>query len=341
MSDIHVGKLSPDRMNALIAGRLGASDSRIIMGPGAGLDFGVTDCGNGRVMAIAEEPIFPAAGLRLEMMGEFTVHIGASDVAVSGIRPEFMTYSLLLPPGTPVEETEKIIQKISDTAKSLDIAIVGGHTGWYSAVSLPIVGGITVWGFAGKDEWVSPGGARPGDALLMTKGPAIEAAALLGVLYSQKDTPLPPETVSALLGRVSQITVVEDALTAWAAGGVHAMHDATEGGVYGGMWEMKNAAGAGLEAVLSRDMVPADIQALADYLSFDPWTVISEGTLLAAVSPGSVEAVRAAWSKKGIKSEVVGTFTDGRSSLVRDGRETGFPEPETDPFWNLFDNALK
>ncbi len=341
MSNSHVGKLTPDKMNALIENRLGASGDSLILGPGAGLDFGVLDCGNGMVMAIAEDPIFPAAGLPLEMMGEFTVHIGASDVAVSGIKPSFMTYSLLLPPGTPVEETEKIIQKISDTAKALDIAIAGGHTGWYSAVSLPIVGGITVWGFAPKDKWVSPGGAQPGDLLLMTKGPAIEAAALLGVLYSQKETPLPRETLESLAGRVSQITVVEDALTAWEAGGVHAMHDATEGGVYCGMWEMKNASGAGLEARLSRDMVPADIQALADYLRFDPWAAISEGTLLAAVSPESAGAVREAWSRKGIDSYVLGTFTEGKTSLVTDGRETAFREPEADPFWNLFDNALK
>ena len=51
----------------------------------------MVDIGNDRVMAIAEDPIFPAPNLPLEIMGWFTVHIGASDVAVTGITPQFMT----------------------------------------------------------------------------------------------------------------------------------------------------------------------------------------------------------------------------------------------------------
>ncbi len=339
MNNVHVGKLTPDKMNALIKNRLGASDPRIVLGPGAGMDFGVLDLGGGRFMAVAEDPIFPAAGLPLEMMGEFTVHIGASDVAVSGIKPEFMTYSLLLPPGTGVEETERLIEKISDTAKALDIAVAGGHTGWYSAVALPIVGGITVWGFG--EKYISPGGARPGDALLMTKGPAIEAAALLGVLYSGKKTPLPQTVMDRLAERVKQITVVEDALTACSAGDVHAMHDATEGGVYTGMWEMKNASGLSLRASLSDDMVPEDIRSLAEYLDFDPWAVISEGTLLCACAPDSADSVRAAWKEKGIESAVLGTFVCGEDVFEMNGRPQPFRIPETDPFWDLFDNAVK
>lgn len=337
MNKNHVGKLSPDKMNALVENRLGAPNSQIVLGPGPGLDFGVVDCGNGMFMAIAEDPIFPAAGLPLEMMGEFTVHIGASDIAVSGIKPQFMTYSLLLPPGTSEEDTGKLIQKISDTAKELNISIVGGHTGWYSAVTLPIIGGVTVWGYS--DKWVSPGGAKAGDYLLMTKGPGIEAAALLGVLYSQKENTIPESIKEKLLERVHQITVVKDAEAAYKTGWVHAMHDATEGGVYGGLWEMKASAEIGLEVNLSDSMIPEDIKYLADYLDFDPWSVISEGTLLCAAK--DADAVMKAWQEQGIESVVIGRFTESESSLTVNGEKREFAEPAQDPFWKLFDNALK
>jgi hydrogenase expression/formation protein HypE len=95
-------------------------------------------------MAIAEDPIFPAPGLPLDLMGWFTVHIGASDVAVTGIPPRVMTYSLLLPPPSPERDAKTIIESISKTASELGITIAGGHTGWYSAVTVPIVGGVTV-----------------------------------------------------------------------------------------------------------------------------------------------------------------------------------------------------
>ena len=339
MSDRRVGKPSPRRLQRLLGDRFGKADARVLVGPGAGLDAAVLDVGAGRVMAIAEDPIFPAPKLPLEIMGYFTVHIGASDVAVTGIRPEYMTYTLLLPGTTPEADAKVLVDSISETAKSLGIAIVGGHTGWYDAVVMPIVGGVTVWGTAPNDRWVSPGGARDGDVILMTKGPAIEAAALLGVLYRDR---LADQVDARLLDkvcqRVDQITVVEDALTAFAAGGVHAMHDATEGGVIGGLWEMHAASGVPVRADLDKVAVPGDIAALASALGFDPWKAISEGTLLAAVDPNRLDGVIAALADKGIDSDVLGSFDAAAAgnTLRRDGEDVDLPEPDIDPFWDLF-----
>jgi len=373
MSNELVGKPSPSRLKKLLAGHFGAPSPSVLVGPGPGLDAAVVDIGGGRVMVIAEDPIFPAPGLPLEIMGEFTVHIGASDVAVTGVKPTAMTYTLLLPPGCPESDAALIISSISRTAESLGITIVGGHTGWYGAVTIPTVGGVTVWGFAEAGQWVSPGGARHGDALLMTKGPAIEASALLAVLYRERlAARLAAQTLDTLCARTSEITVVADALTAFAAGaapaktdaaaaaaprdearrnaptraaapsgldnGVHAMHDATEGGVLGGLWEMADASGLTVHADLDAAPVPEDIAELADALGFDPWRAISEGTLLAAVAPEAADAVLSAWAKVGIKGYRLGSF-DGqaRKSTIRSsGMTEPLTEPGIDPFWPLF-----
>lgn len=339
MSDSLVGKLSTDRMNRLLAGSLGKKTDKLIVGPGAGLDAAVLDLGDGRVMAIAEDPIFPAPGLPLEIMGQFTVHIGASDVAVTGVKPQYMTYTLLMPGSSPESEARTIVQSISKTAEQLGISIIGGHTGWYDVVTMPIVGGVTVWGFAPSAEWVSPGGARDGDAILMTKGPAIEAAALLAVLYRKRLMgKIPEDILDRLCARTDQITVVEDALTAFKAGGVHAMHDATERGILGGLSEMSAAAGINLCADLDQVPVPEDIAQISAALEFDPWCAISEGTLLAAVKPGSVAQVTDALSKAGIESFVLGQFdaSASASTIRRNGEIEELVEPEIDPFWGLF-----
>ena len=334
-----VGKLSPSRMEGLLAGSFGTPSDALLVGSGPGLDAAVISMGDGRVMAIAEDPIFPAPGLPLEIMGEFTVHIGASDVAVTGVKPTFMTYSLLLPPGTPEEDARTIVTSISKTAEELGISIAGGHTGWYGGIAMPIVGGVTVWGFAPDGEWISPGGAEDGDVILMTKGPSIEAAALLAVLYKEKlEGSLGSDIMEKLLSRVSQITVVNDALTAFRAGGVHAMHDATEGGVLGGLWEISASSGIKVHADFDLAGVPHDIACFAEALGFDPWAAISEGTLLAAVHPNSVAGVRAALKAEGIESFVLGTFDASAktSTVKRDGVTAELGEPGTDPFWGLF-----
>lgn len=333
------GKPFPRRLQALIGGHIGADSGRLLVGPGPGLDAAVIDMGNGRVMAVAEDPIFPAPGLPLDIMGWFTVHIGASDVAVTGVRPQFMTYTLLLPRSSPESDARTIIESVSDTAKGLGISIVGGHTGWYDAVVVPIVGGVAVWGFADQGGWISPGGARPGDVLLLTKGPAIEAAALLGVLYRNRLAARMDATMlDAVCARTTQITVVEDAAIAFAAGGVHAMHDATEGGVIGGIWEMSAASGLAVAADLDAIPVPDDIAALAGALDFDPWCAISEGTLLAAVAPEQADRVLAAWRQAGIAGYRAGMFGEPGVGVkaTLGGATTVIDEPSHDPFWPLF-----
>jgi hydrogenase maturation factor len=336
-----IGKMSPDRMEKLVSGCFGSPSSKVIVGPGQGLDAGIISLDDDRIMAVAEDPVFPAAGLSLEMFGQLTVHIGASDVAVTGVKPEFMTYSLLLPPKFPEKDTRTIISSISKTAAELEITIVGGHTGWYGAVTIPTVGGITVWGYAQKDKWISPGGAQDGDVLLMTKGPAIEAAALLAVLnkaYLARS--MKADLLERVLQRTNEITVVSDASVAFKAGGVHSMHDATEGGVLCGLWEISSSAQMPLFADFDKITVPEDIAQCASILGFDPCQSISEGTLLLSVDPEHVASVTKALEDSGSTCFTLGHFDKSLSSsmLTRNGITTTLPSPGPDQFWDLFAN---
>ena len=121
------------------------------------------------------------------------------------------------------------------------------------------------------------------------------------------------------------------------------MHDATEGGVMGGLWEMHAASGLPVRADLDSIPVPDDILQIAKALDFDPWKAISEGTLLAAVEPKSVDRVAQAWTDAGIESHVLGRFdaSAGGNTLHRGGKTENLPEPDVDPFWDLFFAGLK
>jgi len=149
---------------------------------------------------------------------------------------------------------------------------------------------------------------------------------------------MPDALLKAVCSRTRQITVVEDALTAFAAGGVHAMHDATEGGVICGLWEMAASSGLQVQADLDLVPMPEDIAALAQALAFDPWCAISEGTLLAAVSENAVDSVLSAWKNKGIDGWAIGRFgASGASVTIRhEGKTSEVVEPAPDPFGTCF-----
>jgi len=318
-----VGKIDLETFESFIRERLGRKDDSVVVPPLTGVDAGVIDIGDDKVLIIAEDPIFSVPGQPMEMFGWYTVHIGASDVAVMGVKPRYMTYSLLMPPETPDDDFRTIIDSIHKNADDLGIAIVGGHTGYYA-------------GFMAA-------GAKAGDDVLLTKGPAVEAAGILAALQPEKLSAYPPELVEKAKAQCQQMTVVKDALTAMEAGGVHAMHDATEGGVRGGLFEVASASGIGMEIDESLFVYPEEIRIVAEGFDFDPIEAIAEGTLLLTVDPSHSQKVLTALEGVGIAASVVGRCIDDgsvRTIKRRDGSVEQLYIPVQDPFWPLFFEAL-
>jgi len=339
-----IGKIDESDFRALVMGKFGRRDPSVIVPPQAGIDAGVVDLGGGRILVVAEDPIFTMPRLPLEMFGRFTVHIGASDVAVMGVRPRYMTYSLLLPPETPRDDIRRIIGAIHEAARGLGLAIVGGHTGFYPGFTAPTIGGITVFAVAPKRDLITPAGARPGDEIILTKGPAIETAALLAALREEELlSRFPAALVARAKSLARSITVVEDALAAAAAGGVTAMHDATEGGVIGGLYEIAAASGVGMEIDESLFVYPDEVRMVCEAFGIDPVRAIAEGSLLIAVRPGKSPAVLARLKRKRIAASVIGRVVrDRRTRTIRrtDGRTEPLEIPAQDPFWPAFFEGL-
>lgn len=337
-----IGKVNDDLFKRAILPHTGAPSHEVLVGPRMGVDAAIIRVGDD-YMAIAEDPIFPGPTTSPEDFGWITVHIGASDVAVMGIRPRFMTYSLLFPPETSEDYVEALVRSISDTAKELGISIVGGHTGFYSAVTVPTVGGITVWGF-GK-EYVTPAGAQIGDRVILTKGVAIEAAGILASEFGDRllAAGLPAHLVERARRRFREITVVKDAIVASGVGGVHAMHDATEGGLERCLWEIAEASGVGLRIERNRVPVPEDVRAVCEHFSLAPFQVISEGTLVLTCSPSRTGDLLRAFEDVGIPAAEIGEVVplgEGRCWIECDGRKQVINPPLIDRFWEAFFSAL-
>lgn len=338
-----IGKVNDNFFKKAVLPSVGASAPQVIVGPQMGVDAAVLKVGE-MYMAVAEDPVFPGPTMSPEDFGWITVHIGASDISVTGIEPRFMTYSLLMPPGTPEDYITRLVHSISESAKELGISVVGGHTGFYGAVTVPTIGGITVWGFG--DSYITPAQAKVRDAVIITKGAAIEAGALLGseLGSSLQSAGVNENLVKQAAGRIKEMTVVQDAKLAMACSGVHAMHDATEGGLARGLWEVAEASGVGLRIKRAEVLLPPDIQAVCNHFGLNPYEVISEGTLVLTADRQAAEEILRTYTRAGIPAAVIGEvipINEGRYWLEPDGSREELVPPPVDRFWEIFFATLE
>jgi len=330
MSDL--GKIDGETFDSVIYPNLGARRDDVAVGPRHGVDFGVLDIGE-QAVVVATDPISVLPELGWARAGRLALEIVLTDVAVSGVAPTHLAVNLTLPPSWSDEDLEAMWTGLSSHADRLGVSIVSGHTARYPGIDSSWVGGATVLGVGTHDDIVRPDGARPGDDIVVTTGPAAEITGLLATLYPEQ-LGLPPETVATAQERVEDISAVADARAAFDAGGVTAMHDATEGGVAGGLVEM--AGGAGVRFDIDADAMPLapGVAAVCEAVDVDPWTVTSAGTLLMTVRSGGAVAVAEAIRTRGTPAAVVGTVTDGDGVFVDGDRLSA---PDSDPAWAVFE----
>lgn len=343
-----VGKVPPHIFDRLIFKHTGGDDKAVLVGPRHGVDFGVIEIGD-KALIFTTDPVFIVPEYGWERSAWFAVHILASDGAVSGIKPRFMTIDLNLPMDMTDEALETVWTTMHEECKKLGISIVCGHTGRYAGCNYPMVGGATVIGVGDKDKYVTPEMARPGDQVIITKGPAIEATGIFSVSFPDRLI----EAYGEEFAKRAQdffwkMTVVKDALTAASVGvregGVTSMHDATECGVWGGLYEVASASKVGMRVHQERIIFPDEVRKVCDFFGIDPFTSISEGTLILTVVPEKTKDVLSVLAREGIRASVVGEVLPenrGRHIVLPDGEETELVHPIIDPFWEAFFKAIE
>ncbi|MGH2664140.1 MAG: AIR synthase family protein [Actinomycetota bacterium] len=337
------GKVTPETFARVILKNLGGRDEHVLVGPQHGVDVGVVEVAPGVVMVVTADPVFVVPAYGWERAAWFAVHILASDAATSGLPLRWMTVDLNLPLDLSDEDLATLWNGYAKACEDLGIAIVTGHTGRYEGCTWPMVGGATCIALGPEDSYVTPAMARSGDRVVVTKGPAIETTALFAATFPDRiKRELGEETWAAADALFEQMTVVPEGWVAAAYGlrdqGVTAMHDATEGGVIGGLAEVAAASKVGMRVELEAIPIRPEVRAVCDHLGIDPYISISEGTLIAAVRPGHAEAFLAALRDQGIDAADVGEVTeqDAGTVLVADGTERPLEHPGLDPFWEAF-----
>lgn len=325
------GKIPIEVLNRVIFKNLGIQRKEVVVGPKAGIDGAVLDLGD-KSLIVSMDPVTGA----VEKIGWLAVNVNANDIATFGVQPKFMFSCILLPENADSKLIEEISSQIHTAAKEIGIAIVGGHCESTIDLTSPIVVGC-ILGFSDDKKYVTAAGAKPGDKIILTKSAGIEGTAILA---TDKEITLrkkiSSDTIQNAKNFYDKISIVKDAMIAYETGGVHAMHDPTEGGVIGGIHEIADASKLGVKIFKNKILVRKETSAICEYFQIDPMQLISSGALLISVMPKYAKEIIKELEKSGIQAKVIGEFLknpDERRIILENGKEEVLFRPKFDHLW--------
>jgi len=327
-----MGKVPPETLKEIVYRYLGAEREEVILGPALGEDGAVVKVGS-KVLISSMDPITGAA----ERIGWLAVNINANDVATFGVRPLFFSSCILLPEASGENIVETICRQIDSAARKLGMAVIGGHSEVTPELNRPVIVGCAM-GVTEPGRYVTSGGSKAGNKLILTKGAGIEGTAILA---TERHNKLEGKLDEALLKSAEkfyeQISIVEEAVLAFETGGVTAMHDPTEGGVAGGIHELADASNLGVRILEEKIRVPPETARICGVFQIDPLQLISSGALLVSASSGSALRIVSKLTSRGLRADIIGEFLKDpeKRLLVRAGGSViDLVRPLSDHLWS-------
>ncbi len=312
-------------------------DSRIILGPGIGLDCAVLDMGE-NLLVLKTDPITFTS----DEIGWYAVQVNANDIVTTGAIPRWMLVTLLLPEGKATTQmVEGIHEQLLRACEEIGVEIIGGHTEITYNLDRPIIVG-TMLGEIARDHLITPRGAKPGDRVLLTKGVPIEATSILArqfrdQLLSKLDESEIQEARNYLYN--PGISVFKEARIAVQTGNVTAMHDPTEGGVAMALWELAEASNCSICIDPKQIYIPPLSERLCHIFNINPLESIASGALLITAPPEDASRICQACTQVGIPCKDIGWIEQGEKGVWQssDVGMVPLPRPVRDAIARLYE----
>ena len=310
----------------------------MVIGPGIGEDAAVIRLKKKLLIAKTDPVTFAT-----DLIGWYAVHVNANDIATMGVKPRWFMATILLPEESVHEEAARILDQILSACQSLGITLIGGHTEATYDFKRPVVVGCML-AEAEEHSIITTSGAKPGDAIVLTKGIAIEGTAVLAreveptLLASGLSKDLTQQAADYLFS--PGISVVREALTACSRIPVNSMHDPTEGGLATGLWEIASAAGVGILVEEENIPILTECKAVCERLSLNPLGLLASGSLIITLPSTETSNLLAALNRAGINASIIGKVLAAEAGVkirTRRGMEN-LPQFERDELARYLDS---
>jgi thiamin-phosphate kinase len=335
MASFRTGKIPTEVLIRNVFRYKGARDNSVVVASSVGEDAALISLGK-NVLVLTTDPVTGT----VSDIGWLAVHVNANDVACRGAKPRWFLCDLLLPEQANAALVDRIMKQIDGAARRIGVAVVGGHTEVTPGLKRPIVVGYMV-GVAPKGRFITSHAARSGDRIIMTKTVGIEGTAVLATDFAdQLRQKMGVRALRRAKSFRSMVSVVKDALVAVHAGGVRAMHDATEGGLLQGVWELAEASKVGLVVYESRIAIRPETRQVCSALKVDPLRLMSSGCLLIAADKRQSNGILRGLRNHGIPANIIGAVTrrnEGRKLVKVDGSVKVIRPSERDELFRVIE----
>lgn len=322
-----VGKLDTELLQKIVFQYITYRREEVLVRPGVGEDCAVVDFGNDACI-LSTDPITGTA----KEVGRLAVHISCNDVASNGVEPLGLMLTIMAPEGTTADEIEEIMRQAGKEAAKLNVEIIGGHTEITTAVNRIVVSSTAI-GRQAKNKVVSTKGARVADCVLMTKTAGLEGTAIIAHEHeSRLKACMGEKMVEQAKGMMDKISVVPEGVIGGRMG-VSSMHDITEGGVLGAVWEMCEASKVGVILYKERIKVAPETVKICRFFDIDPLRLISSGCMLMTIGREKVDALVQSLTEKGIEVSIIGEIIREGRYLVDGNQKIEIMPPESDELY--------
>lgn len=326
-----VGKLSSEDLENYVFKNITKKRSEVLQGSDIGLDTAVIDFSNNLVV-ISTDPITGAT----KDIGKLAVNVSCNDVSCEGAEPVAILMSVLLPPDAELEELEEIVKDANEECEKLNLDIVGGHTEVTDAVNRIVVT-TTVLGKVKKEKLPKISLVKEGDVICISKFVGIEGST---IIYKEKfdelKSILDEDDTKELKDFDEMISVVEESKVAQEFN-VKYMHDITEGGLFGALYETSKVIGKGIEVQLDLVPIKKSTLKLANHFEIDPYRLISSGSMIMIFEPEDYEKLKSYKKESKCNINVIGTITKSEDKvLIKSEKDLIITEATVDELYKIY-----
>lgn len=328
-----IGKVSNELLQSTVFDKMIHERPEVKVRPSIGEDCSVLEFDKDDHIVLSTDPITGAT----QHIGKLAVHVSCNDVSTSGAEPVGILVTILLPPGSSEETFKTIMEDVAISAQESNIEILGGHTEVTDAVTRPVVS-TTVIGKVKKEDMIATSGAKVGQDVILTKWAGLEGTSILANEYEELLTNiLGKEIVDAGKRLGDYLSVVPESRIANKCG-VTSMHDVTEGGVIGAVWEVAQCAGVGVTVNMDHIPVREETQKICHVFDISPYKLISSGCMI--ITTFDSEKCLKELSELNIVANVIGKITKEGKHMITAGVKEEIVPPESDDLYKAFQKKL-